>query len=319
MEFFSTFKITFLATFQIFLMGACGYILAKREILNKGGLQLLSWLVVNFFFPLFSFNQLIHNFSFTKYQNWWIFPFISLAITAGGFFMGWAFSLVKDKMSYRREFVAIVGFQNSGFIPLVLITTMFAGKIAEDLYVYTFLFLIGFDLVIWSFGVWFLVHGKVEKREMGNLIGAPAVAIIASLILIFFGLDKWIPAAVMKPIEMFGNCALPMAIIVVGGNLAMVNIFGANRKKVALVSFVKLIVFPALVLGLLSFINAPPLIGFLVILEAAVPSANTLSVIARNYDIDDQFLNQGVFFTNIASVFTLPVFLTLYLSCHPLI
>ena len=318
MEFLTTFKMTGLATAQIFLMGSVGYVLAKRGILDEANLKFLSRIVVNLLFPLFSFDQLIRNFSFTAYQNWWIFPLISFAITAGGFLIGWAASSIKDGMSYRREFIAIVGFQNSGFIPLVLVATMFTGKIAEVLYVSIFLFLIGFDLVIWSFGVWFLARQKVEKGEMGNLIGAPAVAIIASLILIFFGLDKLIPEAVMKPISMFGGCALPMAVIVVGGNMALINIFGANRKKVALVTFVKLILFPALVLGVLSFVEAPPLIGFLVILEAAVPSANSLSVIARNYHIDDQFLNQGVFFTNVASVFTLPVFLTLYLARHPL-
>lgn len=122
----------------------------------------------------------------------------------------------------------------------------------------------------------------------------------------------------MKPVKMFGDCALPMAVLVVGGNLAMIDIFTANKKEISLAVLGKLVVFPVLALLFVLFFNIPRFIGFLIVLEAAVPSANSLSVIARHHGINDTLINQGVFFTNVFSVITLPVFLTVYMYRAPL-
>ena len=135
-----------------------------------------------------------------------------------------------------------------------------------------------------------------------------------SLILVFLGWHKAIPEVLTKPVKMFGDCALPMAVMIVGGNLAMINIFSANRKEIILAVLSKLVFFPLLAFLFILAFHIDQCIGFLIILQAAVPSANSLSVIARRHQIDDQFLNQGVFFTNMASIITLPVFLTLYMQ-----
>ncbi len=314
MAFILTFKTTFLATLEIFLMGSVGYFLVKKKIIDHNGLVILSKLVIRLFFPLFSFSQLTTHFSFTAYANWWVFPLISLSITLGGFAVGWLMISLFKRIPFKKEFISLVGFQNSGFIPLILVATMFAGEKAQQLYVSIFLFLIGFDLVMWSFGVWFLTKSKVRKFEITNLLYSPFSGIVVSLFLIYFGWHQLIPQALTKPIKMFGDCALPMAVLVVGGNLATIDIFGTNKKEIFLVVLTKLIVFPLLALLCVLFFNIQGLIGFLIVLEASVPSANSLSVIARHYKIDDQLINQGVFFTNVASIVTLPVFLTLYMQ-----
>jgi hypothetical protein len=55
------------------------------------------------------------------------------------------------------------------------------------------------------------------------------------------------------------------------------------------------------------------LLGFLLMMEASMPSANSLSVIGRHYHTPNQdFINQGLFFTNVVSVLTIPLFLTVY-------
>ena len=314
MEFFVTFKTTLSATIEIFLMGGCGYFLVKRKVIDNNGLVILSRLVISLFFPLFTFHQLTNHFSFSAYPNWWVFPLISFGITLGGFFVCWLMTSFLKGIPFKKEFIALVGFQNSGFIPLMLVATMFTGELAEKLYIYIFLFLIGFDLVIWSLGVWFLTRSKMKGFDLNSLLYSPFTAIVVSLILIFLGWHKAIPEILTKPIGMFGDCALPMAVFVVGGNLATIDIFSANQREIMLVMLSKLIFFPSLAFLFVLVFHIDKFVGFLIIIEAAVPSANSLSVIARRHQIDDQFLNQGIFFTNIASIITLPIFLTLYMQ-----
>ena len=314
MEFILTFQTTLLATVQTFLMGGCGYALVKKGVIDKNGLVIFSKLVIRLFFPLFSFHQLTTHFSFEGYADWWVFPLMSLGITLGGFAVGWLTVSLFKGMPSKKDFISLVGFQNSGFIPLMLVATMFATERAQQLYMYIFLFLIGFDLVFWSFGVWFLTKRKAEKFEMTNLLYSPFTAIILSLIVVALGWHRFLPEALMKPVKMFGDCALPMAVLVVGGDLATIDIFAIHKKGIFWAALGKLVIFPALALFFVLFFHIQQFIGFLIVLEAAVPSANSLSVIARHHGIESEFLNQGIFFTNVFSIITLPVFLTLYMQ-----
>ncbi len=76
--FLQSFKITGLAVTQIFLLGAMGYLLTRKNILGEAGLDILSRLVVEVTLPLMIFSQLVKDFRFSLYPNWWIFFLLSL-------------------------------------------------------------------------------------------------------------------------------------------------------------------------------------------------------------------------------------------------
>jgi len=61
-------------------------------------------------------------------------------------------------------------------------------------------------------------------------------------------------------------------------------------------------------------LGLPQLIGFLIVMQLAMPSATSLSVIVRHYKREDALISQGIFFSHIISLFTIPLFLSLYLS-----
>ena len=100
--------------------------------------------------------------------------------------------------------------------------------------------------------------------------------------------------------------------MVVGASLAQLY----NKQAIDLRNIIKLsllVVHPAL-LGLLflSLVRLPYLIGLLIILELAVPSATNLAIITRKYARQEKIISQGIFFSHILSLITLPVFLTLF-------
>jgi predicted permease len=100
--------------------------------------------------------------------------------------------------------------------------------------------------------------------------------------------------------------------LVVGGNLAQIRLGHIDKKAMSLLVLAKLVVLPLLGLWVVAKLNLPELIGLLIIMQLAVPSATSLSVLIRHYKKEDLLVSQGIFFSHVLSLITLPVFLSLY-------
>ena len=217
----------------------------------------------------------------------------------------------------KDEFTALIAFQNSGNIPLMLVTTLFSGEMMSTLYVYIFLLVIGFNVAIWTLGVSLLIKKESAGIEWDKVFNPPFLATVITLVIIALGWQRWVPSFVVNPVGILGNCALPIAMLVVGGNLAAIDLLDVNKKAISLVIITKLILMPLLAILVILILRLNFAFGFLVLLEAAVPSGVTLSLISRYYHVERKFVNQGLLFTHTACVVTLPVFLTIYLMLRP--
>ena len=312
--FLESFKITGLAVAQIFLLAALGYFLIKKNILGPEGLNAVSRLVIEITLPLMIFCQLIKDFSFALYSNWWIFPLISIAITIAGLIVGSVFLGFIRGPQHKLQFLSLIAFQNSGYLALALVAALLPSDKLDSMFTYIFLFLLGFNLVMWSLGVYILSFTRAKKFELGSLFSPPVIATLVSLILIFFSLNKFIPEAVLKPLRMVGDCTLPLAMLVVGGNLASIHLWHIDKKAMSLMILAKLIILPVLGLWLVIKFKFPELVGLLILMQLAVPSATSLSLIITHYKKEDLLISQGIFLSHIVSLVTLPLFLSLYFT-----
>jgi len=312
--FLESFTITILAVMQIFLLGATGFFLIKKNILGPEGLSALSRLVVEITLPTLIFCQLIKEFSFHLYSNWWVFPLISIAITLTGLLVGSLFTGFIRGQQQKLQFLNLVAFQNSGYLPLALIAAILSGDKADSMLIYLFLFLLGFNLVVWSVGVHMLTFVRTKKFELGSLFSPPVIAIIFSLVLVCLGLNKFVPTTVLKPLRMIGDCTLPLAMLVVGGNLASIHLGHIDKKAMFWMVLAKLVILPALGLWLVVKFKLPQLMGLLILMQLAVPPATSLSLIMTHYKKEDLLISQGIFFGHIVSLITIPLFLSLYFT-----
>ena len=71
-------------------------------------------------------------------------------------------------------------------------------------------------------------------------------------------------------------------------------------------------VLPVLGFCLVIRMGLPELIGLLIVMQLAVPSATNLTVIIRHYKKEDLLVSQGILFSHIAGIISLPFFLSLY-------
>lgn len=309
-----SFKIAFSAVFQIFLLGAIGYLLVKKEVLGGEGLKALSRLAIDITLPILMFCQLIKDFRFDLYPLWWIFPLLSISITLLGWVVGLPFLRFISGEEKKIQFLNLVAFQNSGYLPLALVAALLPAALAGEMFIYLFLFLLGFNLLMFSVGAHMICCYKNKNFELANLFSPPVIAVIFSLLFIYLGLQRFVPEALYKPLRMIGDCTLPLAMFVVGGNLAQISLGSIDKKGVFLVILAKMIILPLIGLWVIFTFKMPQLISLLILIQLAMPSATTLSVIVRHYKKEDLLISQGIFFSHIVSVITIPLFLILYFS-----
>jgi predicted permease len=316
--FLDAFKITAGGVGESFILGLIGYFLIKRNFLGSEGLNALSRLVIDVTLPLLIFCRLLKDFRFEAFPNWWIFPLISLAITLLGLLVGWLFSGFIQGAQHKLQFLSLVSFQNSGYLPLVLLASLLTREKADLMFVYLFLFLLGFNLIMFSFGVYMLTFTRAKKFDWRSLLNPPVIATLAGLLLVFFKLERFFPAMLMRPLQTAGDCTLPIATFVVGGNIAAIRLAKVEKKAMFLMSLAKLVIMPALGLWVALIFRLPELFGLLIVLQLAMPPATNLSVIISHYKKDDLLVSQGIFFGHVFSLFTIPVFLSLYFMINML-
>lgn len=313
MEILAYFKSIAQAMLQMFLLGLVGFFLIRRKVLSSEGLNGLTNLLVEVTFPALIFWQVITKFSFDLYRNWFAYAFLSIIITVLGLVVGYIFSFSAKDERIKREFVSLVGFQNSGYLPLVLLGWLVPKEQLSNVLIYLFLFLLGFNLVFWSWGVHFLSGNKLKNFSLPSLFSPPVVATFLGFIFVALRINTSLPQFVLSPLEMLGNCSFPLAIVVVGGALGELPIYRVSDKPlVAKMLLAKLVVLPLLGLIFLKYVAVPYFLGLLIILELAMPSATSLSVIVRRYGREDKLISQGIFYSHIVSLLTLPLFLALF-------
>ena len=76
---------------------------------------------------------------------------------------------------------------------------------------------------------------------------------------------------------------------------------------------------PLLFLGLILLIKPSYEIALLLLLQGAMPSAVSPSMIMRHYDKKDNIVSLGIFWTHVICLLTVPLFLMVYIShtYHP--
>jgi predicted permease len=149
--------------------------------------------------------------------------------------------------------------------------------------------------------------------DLRKMINPPLMSMAAAIVLVLVFGANVVPEVVLKPIKILGDAAMAVAMIVIGGNLSLASLTRVAWSQVSGAVLIKLIVLPLITLAVLSIIKINPLISFVAIIQACMPSSITLSIIGRNYEIKNQdFINQSIFITHLLSIITIPVFLGLY-------
>lgn len=307
-----SFSSAILAITQIFAMGAIGFWLVKRRVVNDAGLKMLSFISINVAFPMFIFYQILKHFNPAETPLWWSFPLINVVLIAVGLTVAaTTFYVMRTKI--KDEVLAVSSLHNAGFIPLLLAMTLPLGAMAGKIYTAIILSIIGFDICLWSIGLWLLTRSQSPKINLKNLLNPPLISMaVAVLIVLIFGPIE-IDEVLMKPVKIIGDVAIGLSMIIIGGNLALTRLTKFYARGLLGAIVLKTMVMPTIALIVIFVLKLDAVTSFVVLVQASMPTAITLSIIGRHHNTANQdFVNTCVFLTHVICVITLPLFLGLY-------
>jgi len=293
---------TFLALFPLYFYMAVGAVLRKMRILKIEDLPKMNALLFRsfLFFSLFN-NVRSADFSGTDSGRLMLFGagaalflFALYLLTVPRFLRDYRQSSVAVQAMYRSNFVLLgmayaeqlCGPENVGPVSL-LISIMV--PLFNLLAVFTFEFLRGGKVDLWQ------VLWKIVKNP---LIIASALGALCALVKVQF------PEYLDKPMKALGSAATPFAMVLVGASLTLKSM-AKNRKLVLIVSAVRLILSPLLV------VPAAVLMGFrdaaLVGIMAATAAPTAVASVAMSYELggDGELAAEIVATTSLLSLVTM--------------
>ena len=311
-DFLPAVKTNFLAIAQIFVLGCFGFYVLRRGILGECCLRTLSDLALDVTLPCFIFTNIIESFHTIRAGSWYLYPLYCAGMFALAAAISGLYILLDRNMRARGETVALVTFQNSGFLPIIIVGTLLPAAVAGRMYVYIFLFVLLFSPVLFIMSESLFSSRGNRKLSARNLANPVALATVAALLIAIPGRGDLVPQFIFHPLKMVGVATIPLSMIVIGG-MVMVNFSRSVKYDLAYiikVGALKLVALPLAVYGIISMFHAPPELRFLLLMEAMMPPAVSLPMLARKYHGDHELVGQALFGVTLLSLVTVPVLLS---------
>ncbi|MFC3231148.1 AEC family transporter [Marinibaculum pumilum] len=138
--------------------------------------------------------------------------------------------------------------------------------------------------------------------------------VIATFCGLAFGLSG---LALPVPVSTFGNlladAAAPCALFALGATLAGRKL-GEGKPEVATVSTLKLLVHPAITLGIALLLGLPPFLMGIAVMQAAMPIAANVFIMAQGYEVYVRRSSSAILISTFAAVITLSAVILVLLA-----
>jgi len=293
-------------------IGVIGTWIIAKKIVPITILEVLSPLVIQIALPALIFTNIVTKFNPEKMSTWWTLPLWWMVGTA----LISLFTIISLKFTgteKRAEFGISLMFPNAIFFPLAILPNLFGtnSTIIVELFIFTLLFP---AFVFNTYFLWFRQQGEKVKFDWKKSFNPVLSATILAIFLKLTSLSNYIPHVAIKVTGMLGALALPLIVLLIGGNIFVDFQRKGKFHLTKIIKFVLLknIIFPALLLPILIFINPPPKVAFLIFLMGAVPPLTAVPILTQKEGGDTSLVNQFIVSSFIFSVATLPVVIFIF-------
>jgi malate permease and related proteins len=161
-----------------------------------------------------------------------------------------------------------------------------------------------------SLGVYLAARGRASVRQSVLQVFLNPALYAVPLGLAANRLAWVMPLPLERPLEMLGRAAVPTMLVVLGLQLAALPIDRRYWRLIGLASFLRLGLAPLLALALAIPLGLTGLARQVGILQAAVPTAVTASIIASRYESEPNQVAGSVLVTSVASLITVTALLS---------
>ena len=279
----------------IFAIAAVGFLLARYADANVRTVSRVSF---NALSPCLVFDQLVT--SHITGRDFGRMVLFCVLLTAA---MGVASRLAAVPLRLERQthnsFLLVVMFSNSGNYALPVALFAFGREALEHASVY----FVASAILVYTVGVVIAGSGASVRRALTGLVRVPAIYAVAAAA-VFLLMRVELPPAVMRPIRMLSDAALPTMLLVMGMQLERAG-KTTHATAVAVAVALSLVGGPIVGLGLSALLDLSGPARQAAILMASMPAAVITTVLALEFDLDPGFATSAVFFSTLLSPFSL--------------
>jgi hypothetical protein len=280
----------------IFAIAGVGFLLARRF---DASVQTVSKVSFNALSPCLVFDQLVTS-SITGSEFGRMALFCVLLTAAMGLAARLAALPLRLDRQTLRSFLLVVMFSNSGNYALPVVLFAFG----REALAYASVYFVTSAILVYTVGVFVAASGAPGvRRALTGVARVPAIyAVAAAAIVVLTRVE--LPQAVVRPVGMLSDAALPIMLIVMGMQLERA-VMPRQARAVAIAVLLSLVAGPIVGLGLSILLDFSGPARQAAILLASMPTAVVTTVLALEFDLDPGFATSAVFVSTMLSPFSL--------------
>ena len=297
----------------IFVVVVGAGLLVRRSVITQSQIDALSSATVNILLPCLIFAKVTGALDPANQPGWWALPLAGITMALVGTGLG-ALVFI-GSLPEKRNLLPLAGMQNAGYLVLPVGLALFPDRF-DTFALYVFLFILGYNPVLWSLGKVLLTGSKEQPFLWRDLVTPPLVANLVAIACALTGATAWLPRPLVVAVDLVGTAAVPVATLVLGAVLGGVAIrLRSNLGDALRTMSVKLLLLPALTAVVVILSGLPttnPLLAEFLVIEAAAAPPVAVVLQVRTYGGDDRTIGGIMVLSYAACALTLPAWIAIW-------
>ncbi len=290
----------------LFLVMLVGFLAYKKNYINDNASKKLSSIVVNIANPALILSSVLSMDNTITGKDLITTVILAIAVFAGLLIIAIFIPIIfrVEKQSAGAYQVMTV-FSNIGFMGFPIISSVYGSSAL----LYATLFLIPYNILIYTYGIHTMKAGKKEGKEklkIGQILNIGVIACILAILLFIFHVK--LPEFLGSVITMLSNLTAPLSMMVIGASMAVIDWKKLlSDYRLLLFSLFKLFVLPIIGTLIVKQVISNEVICGVTMVMLATPVGSMTAMLAQEYNGDYELASKGVMLSTLLSVVTLPI------------
>lgn len=295
-------QLFFQVVLPIIAVFGAGYILQRIRILDVKSLATAS---IYIFLPALVFTTLYES-SFNQgftYMIVFAFLLLFLIILVNKLLA----RIFHWEESVESGSILSTAFMNNGNygVPVMLFS------LGEAAMPYAIFFMVVQTLIMNVFGVYYASRSTSGfKVALLTIFKMPAT--YATVLAFVFQAIPWeIPESIYSTLTMVGDAAIPLMMVMLGMQLASITSLKFNWQVISSAVGIRMVLSPLLAFLFIWMVPVDPIIGSVLVIAAAMPSAATTTMFAIEFDSEPDLVSSVTLVTTLISIVTVTILLNI--------
>lgn len=313
-----TFKATLSPMLVMFMCMVLGYVANKTHIVPKNTATVASKLENYIFVPALIISTFMNYCTVASLKQQYKLVLYSLLALAVALCIALPLSYLFQKKNYymRNIYRYALVFGNFSFMGNAIVPAILSTFNSDILYLYM-LYTLPLNVAVYTWGIMILIpkDKKAGNSALGNLVNPVFISIIIGATLGLTGVTRYIPDFIVSTIDYCKNCMAPMAMILTGFVIGGYDLKSlVTNKKVYFATVLRLVVLPAIFIGLLMLIKAPDIAVILTFFAFATPLGMNTVVFPAAYGGETSTGASMAVVSHTLCIITIPILFSLLMS-----